>query len=221
MARISQFLDRWLGRASGFYSFWPLIPSGVVAAMIAYLSTGVTWIANLGPFGWTSAGLLTFVLSSLGFALSARAKLWKLDLKNRERLAGDGSSFDPMASVYQNKRLFLRDLVPPGRRFLAEKKFIECEIIGPGNIVVALNKKDGSGSIFRGNTYHDVDCIQIVSDKHSLNATYFPGCDFDGCNFFNINLLFYTRVQDSWNWITPLADSPPLLTGPDDAALPE
>lgn len=206
MGKIGQMFDRWLGRASGLYTFWTLAPAGTIAVVSAYLSTGVGWIAALGPFGWFSAGLIGFFLSSVGFAVISRTKLWRLEAKRQARLIGGGSAFDPMARVYENKRLYLSDLAPLGRDHVNNKKFVNCEIIGPGNIVVSLKAPgDLHFPQFTKNIYHDVDFIQIEQGKTTRNAIYFAGCDFDGCHFYALNLLFYDRA--SWGeeapWITP------------------
>ena len=190
----------------------------VSAGFLPYLLSlnhGVT------PVGYGIASIIGILAFATFRALWVRARLWAIDVKHREILSADSSAFDPMAGIYQSKRLFLKDLVPLGRRFVGERKFINCEIIGPGNIVVALGKPNGLPAIFQNNIFYDVDCVQITSEKNSLNAIYFPGCDFDGCSFFNLNLLFYERSHDNWNWITPISDSPPLLTGPNDDASSE
>lgn len=154
-----------------------------------------------------------------GRALLAKTRDWRADARIKERLTSDSSPFDPMQMVFQNKRLFLRDLAPPGRRIVTGKKFINCEIIGPGNLVVALRSShDKPYPVFNGNTFWDVDCIQVVPDVPSANAIIFPDCDFDGCNFYHLNLLFLHRDDPdnsgNWNWITPRVPEAGALMGP-------
>ena len=94
--------------------------------------------------------------------------------------------------------------MPSGRRKISGKKFINCEIIGPGSVVLNLRSSDARPwPEFRNNTFHDVDMIQIKDGANSNNAIYFWDCDFDGCNFYQMNLLFYRRGANNWNWITP------------------
>jgi hypothetical protein len=138
---------------------------GVSAGILPYL---LSFNHGVTPVGYGLAAI-TGILSFAAFrAMWVKARIWTLEAKHREIIGADSSAFDPMASIYQNKRLFLRDLVPPGRRFLQDRKFINCEIIGPGNIVVALNKTNGQAAIFQNNFYNDVDFIQIVSEKNLL-----------------------------------------------------
>lgn len=95
---------------------------------------------------------------------------------------------------------------------MASRKFINCEIIGPGDIVVALKSLNAPmHPIFARNTFHNINCIQIDMSANPLNAIAFWDCDFDGCNFYSLNLLFYHRpIPSSWNWIT----SPPTIPVP-------
>ncbi len=210
--------DPWLGRLSGLATFWPLLPSGVLGVIGAYLSTSVAWInANLGAWGWFMSGLAAFVISCVGIALIVRTRLWMVNMRFRARLQSDSSPFDPMATVYHDKRLFLKDLAPPGRREIKGKTFKNCEIIGPGNIVVALRSNELKPfPEFVNNVYYDVDCIQIQPGVLSNNAIYFGDCDFDGCQFYNLNLLFYHRMTDSWHWITPIVAETHLLESGND-----
>jgi hypothetical protein len=159
-----------------------------------------------------AAGLLIFALVR---TLWNGARLLKSTAKARERLTGASSGFDPMARVFEDKRLFLRDLVPVGRRRLDGRKFLRCEIIGPGNIVVALRANDTDPfPVFKHNWFNDVDMIQIVPGVESKNAIYFFDCDFEGCYFYNVNLLFFERINsDTWWWITPDATQPRLIEG--------
>ena len=208
MGKITAYVGKAVSRLSELVTFWTIVPSSTVAGVTAYLSTSVSWIAAYGAFGWFSTGLLAFLVSSVSFAVISRTKLWRLESKRQAMLLGAGSAFDPMARVYENKRLYLRDLAPLGRDHVNNKKFINCEIIGPGNIVVCLMAPgDTHYPQFTKNVYYDVDFIQIELGKVTRNAIYFHGCDFDGCKFYTPNLLFYNR--QAWGeespWITPLA----------------
>ena len=108
-------------------------------------------------------------------------------------------------------------MVQPGRRQVKGRKFINCEIIGPGNIVVSIRSVENLPyPQFVKNTFYDVDCIQIQDGIISNNATYFVDCDFDGCDFYHVNLLFFRRAISNWHWITPLVAETPLLEDQSD-----
>lgn len=204
MGKFGQLFDRWLGRASGLYTFWALAPSSTVAVLSAVLSGSVGWIAALGPFGWFSAGLAGFFLSAVGFAAISRTKLWRLEATRQARISGESSHFDPMARVYENKRIYLRDLAPIGRRYVANKRFIDCEILGPGTAILGLRSDEQKPWPKMSNcNSHDVDVIQIDPSSKSNLAIRFYDCDFENCNFYHMTLLFWERENETLNWITP------------------
>jgi hypothetical protein len=136
-------------------------------------------------------------------AQTAKAKLLRMTAEHRKVVDGESSSFDPLAKVYENKRLYLRDLAPMGRRQVREKTFINCEIIGPGSAVVGLRSSDQKPfPSMRDCASYDVDCIEIDPAKQSVLAVSFPDCDFIGCQFFHMALLFTSRENDTLHWIT-------------------
>lgn len=200
MGKLFNSAGRALSRASEFVTFWTLVPSGTLAVISAYFSTGVGWINAFGAWGWFSSGLITFLVSSFSFAAISRTKLWRLDAKNRARIQGDSSLFDPMARVYENKRLYLRDLAPVGRQMVVNKKFIGCEIIGPGTAILGTRSSEQKPwpTMKDCNTF-DVDCIQIDPSSNSRLAISFQDRDFDSCNFYHMTLLFWTRENGTLN----------------------
>jgi hypothetical protein len=215
------FFDRWSNRLANYSALLPLVPASAFAVIAGYLSTGVQRISQFGAFGWFTTGFITFVLSGLAFAMFARARLWWIDARNRARLMSDSSPFDPMARVYEEKRLFLRDLAPVGRRQVFGKKFINCEIIGPGTALIGLRSSETRPfpKITDSRTY-DVDCIQVDPTVASNLAIAFPDCDFEGCGFYHMTLLASERTNETLHWITPRFDEPRLIPDNSDAQNP-
>lgn len=204
MGTVKNAIGRTFSRISEMVTFWSIVPSGFLAGVSAYLSTGVQWIAAYGAWGWFATGVLTFFVSSVSFALISRTKLWRIEAKNRARIQGDSSPFDPMARVYENKRLHLKDLAPLGRRQVVGKRFLGCEIIGPGSAILGIRARpDSPDSTLKNCNTFDVDCIQIDEESKSHLAITFLDCDFDQCNFYHMSLLFYQRQNDTLSWITP------------------
>lgn len=201
---MGKFIDKWLSRFANGLALYPFVPAGLLAVIAGYLSTGVSWISQFGAFGWFAAGFATFLLSSLAFAAFARARLWRIDAWHRARLLSDSSPFDPMASVYQDKRLFLRDLAPAGRNFVVGKTFINCEIIGPGTAKLATRSGEHKPwPVLSNNLMHYTDIVESDPEAKPENAVFFPDCSFQGCHFFSLTLLFDVREDGiGWNWIT-------------------
>lgn len=200
---VAEIARRWSSRTYGALTVWSVLPQGIVAVIAAYLGAGVHWISQLGAFGIFMSGLAGFVLASFGLAQAAKWRLFRVEAKNRERLIGDGSPFDPMARVYENKRLYLRDLAPLGRRQVRGKTFINCEIIGPGTaVLLLLSDPTKPPHAFTGNNTFDVDCIEIDTDVKSYLAIEFWDCHFTDCNFYQMSLLFLARQNKTLHWIT-------------------
>jgi len=203
MGKIISTYDKWTGRAANTAFLWPLVPSGLIGVLTGYLSTSVQWISQFGLFGWFATGLLGFLASSAAFAMLSRSRLWRVEARMRERTIGDSSPFDPMAKIYEGKRLYLRDLAPMGRRIVMGKKFVNCELIGPGTAVIGLDTNPAAPSTMRNTRTFDVDCIQIAPNPRSLLAVEFVDCDFEDCSFYHMTLLFFRRENEALHWITP------------------
>lgn len=200
---IKDIAMRWGGRFTNALTLWSVLPPSVVGLLTAYLSSGVAWISQFGGFGFLLSGLIGFAVTSFGLSQAARWKLYRVEAKNRARLMGDGSPFDPMARVYENKRIYLRDLAPLGRRQVRGKTFINCEIIGPGTAVLLLQSDlTKPPHAFTGNNTFDVDCIEIDPAVESYLAIAFWDCGFTDCNFYHMSLLFLARQNESLHWIT-------------------
>ena len=205
MGKISEWYDRWSGRLSNTAALATIVPAGLVGVLSAWASSGVERIAEFGWFGALWAGLGAFLATSVALALLGRTRLWRVDARVRERLSGDSSPFDPMASTYEGKRLFLKDLAPAGRRYVVGKRFINCEIIGPGTAKLATRTNETKNwPVLDNNLMHDVDCIEVDAKLIPQNAIFFPDCSFQDCHFYSLTLMFDERNnRPDWNWITP------------------
>jgi hypothetical protein len=202
MARAETF-TRWGDRAGCLLGLWTALPSSVMGVLTAYLAAGVGWISALGSFGLLMAGLFGFALTSIGLAQSSKWKLYRQEVKQRARLGGTSTAFDPMARVYENKRIYLRDLAPLGRKDVRNKTFINCEIIGPGTAILLMRTDPTKPpNAFKDNNTFDVDCIEVNPATFSHLAIAFWDCDFTDCNFYHMSLLFTQRLNESLHWIT-------------------
>lgn len=214
---ISQIIDRWTSRLGTLVGLYQIVPATLVGVVLGWASTGVGWIAALGPFGWMGSGLTGFVAYSVGSWMLAKGRLFRVEAKARERAFGESSQFDPMETIYRNKRLYLRDLAPLGRKRVQGKKFFNCEIIGPGTAIIGLDTNPSkSQSTMKSCNTHDVDCIEIGRERISNLAIGFWDCDFDGCDFYHMTLLFLSRSNEDLHWITPDFRQPILSSGQDD-----
>lgn len=88
------------------------------------------------------------------------------------------------------------------------KKFINCEIIGPANIfIVFANAK------FTGNGLEFSDAVEIRDNAIPNNAVAFANCDFEKCRFFKVTMLFQTQARKeadklitNLHWLTEIEE---------------
>jgi hypothetical protein len=194
---------RWGARGYGALNLWAVLPQSVVAVITAWASTGVHWMRDLGWFGIIMSGLIGYAVTAFGRAQTARMRVLRVEAKARELVAGESSPFDPMAHVYEGKRLYLRDLAPAGRRNIANKRFIDCEIIGPGVVMIGMQTDPNKPGLMRNShTMDGVDVFEIDQTKESQQAIKFWDCDFDGCKFYHMSMLFTGRQNEGLHWIT-------------------
>jgi hypothetical protein len=128
--------DRWLSRGANVATFWPLLPSGLFGVLAAYLSRGVAAINAYGPFGWLMAGLVAFLLSAVAIYAAALAFDRFSAALARRKWARDVDSVNPLDVEFNRKRLKLEDLVHPASGRIVRKRFVECQLLGPANIIM-------------------------------------------------------------------------------------
>lgn len=211
----SDAYDRWTGRIATAWTFLgPIVPGTAAAIVIGAAATSVSWISNFGFLGISCAALLAFFLGSASFALIGRGKLWRAIAAKKARLSQHSSPFDPMETIFQNKRIMVTDLVNPYDQIVLGKKFINCEIIGPANLLVIF-----SNAKFMRNNFADSDAVEIRDNAIPQNAIAFANCDFEGCRFFKVSMLFQSssrkaadQLISNLNWLTEVEEPMLALT---------
>ncbi|UJQ93741.1 hypothetical protein [Mariluticola halotolerans] len=90
---------------------------------------------------------------------------------------------NPLDETFSNERIFLNDFVLPSRPAIEKKNFMNCEIVGPANIILAF-----------GTTIHDIKGGRLEAVRMDMNVSNFSGyvfreCVFRGCSFHRITLF--------------------------------
>lgn len=121
----------------------------------------------------------------------------------------DKSGFvDPMATTFENKRIFLTEFCLPSDPHIAGKTFVNCEIIGPAVLYM-----------WRGNQVFEhklptCDAVVIQTNRPVYNAVFLDNCTFRGCSFKRITIAVsigqYESVKNlDWlNWFGIPVESP-------------
>ena len=151
---IREHVDSWLGRASTGYTLWPLLPVGIVSGLSAYFSAGVTWINQLGPFGWLLVAMLSFGFLSVALlALSITHEKWVYAKITREK-AAPSDAINPIEKEFTKRRILLTDMIRPSTMKIKDKIFTDCELMGP---IMILPQ---SGTEFLRTTF--INCNWVV-----------------------------------------------------------
>jgi len=105
--------------------------SGLVTGYLASLND---WIASYGPLGYWSAGMTGALVATLTGAGFARLRLWWIEGNAVNKWKDDVVGVNPLDHQFTGLRLRMSDFVHPVRREIANKTFIECELMGPINV---------------------------------------------------------------------------------------
>jgi hypothetical protein len=136
--------DPWLGRASGIFTFVsPIVPGTIGALVTGWLAMGVEQINQYGWFGWWCAAFAGFFVVTVLYLLIGNARNLMVQADAVRRWAREVDRIDPMAKVFENKRIRVSELAHPITGRIKDKTFRDCEILGPENIYLPDCNLDG------------------------------------------------------------------------------
>lgn len=182
-------IDNWFSRATNGLTFYQaLAPAGVVGIVTAYLGSTISWIASFGAFGWWVAGLCGFFATSASLAALGIAKEKRAAAKARERWAEQVDGTNPLDTDFTRKRLKISDIASPIDKRIANKRFTDCELMGPANIVLM------NGGSLMGAAVHNCD-ICVVRDQTPIhNVIVFDACNILGGSIFGCTIFISDKM---------------------------
>lgn len=191
MGKIGTLFDAWSTRLANTAALWSILPGGVVGLVTAYLASGVGWISQFGAFGWWSAGLAAFFLTTAASLLAATAREKGVYAAiERERARAPGV-VNPTDRNFVRKRIRLGNLVRPSTNYVKDKVFTDCQLIGPGSVVFE------AGDNFSGVNLINCNWVVVKNDAYMYNITRFQNLSFNGGDVSDIT--FYIAERDiSW-----------------------
>lgn len=167
------------------------VPAVVVSfAVPAWAARAANVFSEYAPLSWVIAGFAGMLLAATTYAVVAWAKSKWVRAKYDERLLPRSGPIDPLAKTFERQRIYLNELVLPSTQFIEEKTFIDCEIVGPANVVLQF-----------GNQHADqrvpvCDAVLIREDARVFNAYHFTNCTFRRCSFHRITLFIRQSDYD-------------------------
>lgn len=197
---------RW---SLGAFIWGAIFPAGSFAIPAwATRATGV--FAEYAPLSWVVAGFAGLILYALAVALYGIGMRSSVRSRYDAKFMQSSGGVDPLAKVFEGKRIFLNDFVLPSNPVVDGKNFVDCEIVGPANAYMEDN-----------NNINDVrlglvDAVALSGERLFYNGYLFRNCTFRNCTFHRITLFIkpeeVPRIQNlDWlNWISPLPLQPEL-----------
>lgn len=211
MAQSNKFI-RWLSNIEWQWSLLTLVKgTGVVGsfALPAWALHASHLFSQYAPFSWVAAGFFGMIVASIAYSLAAWGRSKWVRARYDAKMIAGGSYVDPMAKTYEDRRIFLNEFCLPSHPLIEGKTFINCQIIGPANIVLEF------GNNVQDATYPISDAVLMKPDHNLYNAVFVRNCIFRQCSFQRITFLVPASEYETakhwrlFNWIT--RDAPPQL----------
>jgi hypothetical protein len=171
------------------------IPATAVAVVTGWATSAMGLFQQAAPASWVYAALAGWVLTIASLALLAYAR-GRTQLTRFRQDVFDHTRINPLAAHFTNERIRMVDLAPPVGAMIRGKAFIDCEIIGPANVMFDnCNFQQNSGEI--------VDAIVIKPGLLPKNGFGFQNCTFQRCRFYLVTFMVPEPNLSSfmaWNW---------------------
>jgi hypothetical protein len=193
----------------GVVAKW-LLPASFTGAVVGW----ATWFAGIfqqyAPASWIFATVIGALLGLIGMALFAYARE-RIQIVKFRNNAFDNSRINPVDTIFTSRRIRVIDLAPPMGAIIEGKTFIDCDIVGPANVMF-------EGCHFHANRGEIVDAIIIKPGMIPKNGFGFRNCIFRQCRIYSITFMvpepdyrdFTLPAHSGLNWITERPDQPPL-----------
>lgn len=218
-------LSRWLSRASDSISLWQFISgSSLIAsfALPAWAAATTEWVMGYGPIGWVAAGFAGLFVSAFSIYIITAIRFLLTKAHVLKTFYANSDKINPLDLHFLNKRINLKDLLPPGPGIVENKTFENCELVGPLNIFPFQ-------CLLQRNLYTAVDFIVVDNQKaktHAItNAAEFRNCRFLNCKIYFVSFLVMEdayKIFDSYggcNWITKTPEHAPSVSSETEIAL--
>lgn len=201
-------INRWLSGLEwrwslGAFIWGALFPAGsFVLPLWAARATNV--LAEYAPLSWVAIGFMGLFGYAGCVALYGIGQRYNVRARYDAKFMAETGGVDPLSKVFEGKRIFLNDFVLPSNPFVDGKSFVDCEIVGPANIYLAMNND------IRDVKPNRVDAVALSGTNPFFNGFTFRSCTFRNCTFHRVTLFFHpsevSGIQhlDWLNWISPL-----------------
>jgi hypothetical protein len=220
-------LNRILESISAHLTLYTAFGIGTaVSVLIAWAAHATEQLKPYAPFSWAFGALVgALFFAALFWLVSKGRSLWISSTITRTFHQIKAPTTNPLEPVFQTQRINISELASPVNRLIANKTFMDCEIIGPANLILAATHP-GGGSM---NQCNFINCVAVgVRDRGAVPfGLFLQDCTFLRCRLFGV-VLFIPRSEQAhfrasmpgFTWITeePVTD-PPIATPPSQEPL--
>jgi MFS family permease len=135
-------LQRFLEILSTHISLWQALGLGGLltgGALSAWFATASMWLDGYGPIGWWYAVLIGAVLGLLVGIAGALLRYVVILGGATRKWSETVDRINPLDPQYNRQRINLADLAHPVSRRISNKTFVDCDLIGPVNLLLMQN----------------------------------------------------------------------------------
>ena len=181
-----------------------LSASFALPAWAAWAVTATEMFSEWAPLSWVIAGFGGTLAYALFVTLYGFGRGRIVQSRYDEKVLAETGRVDPLAKVFERKRIFLNDFILPSSPVIIDRLFVDCDIVGPANIFLSIDNTISHGKSGK------VDAVALSAGSKFLNGFVFNSCTFRGCAFHRITIFFSNsevgpHLDLNWlNWISEL-----------------
>lgn len=200
-------LFQWLAKKRALVDWIFTIAQGVLMAsgfaLPAWAASASDWMNAWGPISWVAAGFAGLAVTiGLMWAVAAWRR-FRITSNILEVTTRQGHAVNPLDDMFYRKRMYIAALTNPVRGEIRDKTFIECDLVGPANLIVFPD------CTFHANGGELVDGLLFT--RSTARAGFnIHNCTFRNCRFYNVTFLvpavqyelFQRHGWNGLNWLT-------------------
>lgn len=218
--KIGQRIDQFLARLEWRWSLSQFMLGGyfiALTALPAWAVSAMDLFQQFAPLSWVIAGFVGLIIAVLAYAIFSWSYGRWVRSKYNQYLFSKSGYVDPMAKTFENKRIFLNEFCLPSEPHIDGKAFINCDIIGPANILIRNNNQLADQRL------PNCDAILTRTDRWPHNGIIIDNCTFRGCSFKRVTIIVpeiaYSGFEhlDWLHWLN-INDDEPQFPGMDTAS---
>jgi len=179
---------RWI--AAKIANYWDF--ASWLAAWLWTIGGGVLtgWAASAAnlfpqyaPFSWVLAGLLGALIAGVAAMCVGWLRYAIVKATAVAKWRDQVDNINPLDAAFHSKRIFWQDLAHPISRKIERKRFTECDLLGPANIVMM-----GTGVVY-GAHLNDCDIVVAKTDAVLFNVIILEDVEIIGGSIWRCTIF--------------------------------